>query len=337
MKAIRILGLLVPFILVQNLYSQTDSLILNNGNVIIGEVKSMNKSVVQIETDYSDSDFKIEWEGIKEIYTERVFLIVLISGERTTAKIESSSPRHVNLISDDGFKEVSMDSIIFLDEFGQDFLSNFYASIGFGLNLTKANNLRQFSLNGSAGYLARKWSLDLYFNSLYSNQDEIDNTKRTELGLEYRYLLARKWYLAAAIDFLSNTEQALELRSNGRLGGGYFPVKNNKLYWGFGAGLNANIENFSNDTPGRQSLETYIGTELNLFNINDFSLLSNVYLYPSLTEAQRLRINYLLNVNYDLPLDFYIGMNFSLNYDNQPAEVGKETDYVFGATFGWSW
>jgi hypothetical protein len=149
--------------------------------------------------------------------------------------------------------------------------------------------------------------------------------------------LVRKWYLATAVDFLSNTEQALELRSNGRLGGGYFPSKNNKLYWGLGAGLNANIENFSNDTPARQSLEAYFGTEINLFNMNDFSLLSNIYLYPSLTEAGRLRINYLFNVNYDLPLDFFIGMNFSLNYDNQPAEVGKETDYVFGATFGWSW
>lgn len=29
-----------------------------------GEIKSMNKGVLVIETDYSDSDFKIEWEKI---------------------------------------------------------------------------------------------------------------------------------------------------------------------------------------------------------------------------------------------------------------------------------
>jgi putative salt-induced outer membrane protein YdiY len=307
-----------------------------SGDVIIGEVKYMNKSVMQFETAYSDVDFKIEWEGIKEIFTENLFLVILSSGERTTAKIESSSPHNVKLINDDGVQEVSMDSIIYLDQFGEDFLSNFYASVGFGLNLTKANNLSQFSLNGSSGYLARKWSLDLYFNSLNSTQDEIDNTKRTEVGLEYRYILVHKWYLSAALDFLSNTEQALQLRSNASLGAGYYPVKNNIFYWGAGIGLNTNIENFSNDTPDRQSLEAFIGTEVNLFNAEDLSLLSNIYLYPSLTEAGRVRLNYLLNVNYDLPLDFFIGLNFSLNYDNQPAEAGKETDYVFGATFGWS-
>ena len=103
-----------------------------------------------------------------------------------------------------------------------------------------------------------KFLYDLYFNSLNSSQDEVDNIERTELGLEYRYLLKHKWYLSTAIDFLSNTEQALKLRTNGRLGGGYFPAKNNVLYWGIGAGLNANIENFSNDVPDRQSLEAYI-------------------------------------------------------------------------------
>jgi putative salt-induced outer membrane protein YdiY len=336
MKALRVLGFLLSLFLTLDLFSQTDSLILINGDVIIGEVKSMNKSVMQIETAYSDADFKIEWEGVKEIYTEGVFLIILENGDRITAKIETSTPTHVNLIGTDRIQEVNMDSIIYMDQFGNTFLSNFYASLGLGLNLTKANNLTQFSLNGSAGYLARKWSLDLYFNSLNSAQDEIDNTKRTEVGLEYRYILVNKWYLSAAVDFLSNTEQALKLRSNGRLGGGYFPAKNNKLYWGMGAGLNANIETFSNEAPDRQSLEAYFGTEINLFNVEDFSLLSNIYVYPSLTEAARIRVNYLLNLNYDLPFDFYIGMNFSLNYDNQPAEEGKETDYVFGVNFGWS-
>ena len=69
MKVLRILGFFVALFLSNNLFSQIDSLILINGDVIIGEVKSMNKSVIQIETPYSDSDFKIEWEGIKEIYS----------------------------------------------------------------------------------------------------------------------------------------------------------------------------------------------------------------------------------------------------------------------------
>jgi len=63
-------------------FSQVDSLILVNGDVIIGELKHMDRAVTTIETDYSDQDFKIEWDGIKEIYTTTSFLITTSDGER---------------------------------------------------------------------------------------------------------------------------------------------------------------------------------------------------------------------------------------------------------------
>lgn len=321
----------------QQTIAQIDSLILINDNVIIGELKDMNKSVVSIETDYSDSDFKIEWEGIKEIYTQRQFLINLTDGRRLTGTISSVSPGIVNISGEDVNEDVNVNEIVYLDKYGKDFLSNFYATIGVGLNITKANNFKQFSINATAGYLAEKWSLDLNFNDLSSSQDEVEPTERTEGGLEFRYLLPKNWYLSAAVNFLSNTEQAIKLRTNGKLGAGYFIKRTNVLYWGVGGGAAVNIEDFSNDAPDRQSMEAYFGTEINLFNVSDFSLISNVYAYPSLTESGRWRVDYLLNTKYDLPLDFYIGLNFSLNYDNQPAEIGREVDYVFGASFGWDW
>ncbi|MCD4731861.1 MAG: hypothetical protein K8R74_14740, partial [Bacteroidales bacterium] len=55
--------------------AQTDSLVFYNGNYLVGEVKTMNRGVITVETDYSDADFKIEWGKIKEIYTVTYFLI----------------------------------------------------------------------------------------------------------------------------------------------------------------------------------------------------------------------------------------------------------------------
>jgi hypothetical protein len=59
---------LIPFLIFFSLasYAQHDSLVLKNGNVIVGEIKSLDKGVVTIETDYSKSDFTIEWSGIKK-------------------------------------------------------------------------------------------------------------------------------------------------------------------------------------------------------------------------------------------------------------------------------
>ena len=109
----------------------------------------------------------------------------------------------------------------------------------------------------------------------------------------------------------------------------------NKSYFGVGGGLSLNNETFTNGTPKRTSLEGYIGSEVNLFDIGDFSLLSNLYVYPSFTESGRWRTDFKLDTKYDLPLDFYIKFSVTLNYDNQPAVAGKETDYVYVFSVGW--
>jgi hypothetical protein len=40
---------------------------------------------------------------------------------------------------------------------------------------------------------------------------------------------------------------------------------------------------------------------------------------------------------YDLPLDFYIKLGYTLKFDNQPAPGSEKADYVFHTGFGWEW
>ncbi|MEX0635702.1 MAG: hypothetical protein WD135_02965, partial [Ferruginibacter sp.] len=70
-------------------FAQRDSLVLKNGNIIVGEIKSMNRGVIIVETDYSKDDFNIEWSGLKEIYSKSRFLITLKNGERINATFRS--------------------------------------------------------------------------------------------------------------------------------------------------------------------------------------------------------------------------------------------------------
>src|SRR4030095_16640372 len=85
--------LLVPFWLLLLSYqtkAQHDSLLLKNGNTIVGEIKSMDKGVLFIETPYSKNDFSIEWSGIKEVYTTTTFLITLKDGRRFDGPLQSA-------------------------------------------------------------------------------------------------------------------------------------------------------------------------------------------------------------------------------------------------------
>ncbi|MEJ2005849.1 MAG: DUF481 domain-containing protein, partial [Cyclobacteriaceae bacterium] len=98
-----------------------------------------------------------------------------------------------------------------------------------------------------------------------------------------------------------------------------------------------NNENYFNDEDDRQSTEGWFGTELNLYDIGDFSRMTKVLAYPSFTQSGRWRSDFNIDLQYDLLLDFYIKSGLTLNYDNQPVPGSPTTDYIWPTSFGWEW
>ena len=81
----------------------------------------------------------------------------------------------------------------------------------------------------------------------------------------------------------------------------------------------------------------YFGTEVKFFDIKDLDFFTKAIAYPSFTENGRWRLDLNFHVKYDLPLDFYVKLDCTMNYDNQPAEEASEADYVVQLGLGWSW
>lgn len=320
-----------------SLRGQQDTLIFKNGDQLIGEIKSMERGVLVIETDYSDSDFKIKWIDIKEVHAQSRFLINIRKGGRVNGRLSSHSQTDtVNIITDeDENLAISIPDIVYLKGLKSAFWNRVSAHIDLGVKVTKANNFRQLSVQSAIGYLADKWSTDMYYDDLFSSQDSISDTRRKDGGINYRFFLPNDWYAFPELTYLSNTEQALKSRVTTKLGVGKFFVRSNSTYWGASAGVSVLRERFSNDTDSRTSSELFVSTEVNLFDVGDISLLSNITVYPSLTESKRVRSDFKLDAKYDFLSDFYVKFNFTLNYDNQPAVAGKDTDYIYGISFGW--
>jgi hypothetical protein len=323
-------------------FSQNDSLVLINGDVIIGELKSMDKGVAVIETGYSDDDLTIKWDGIKEIYTEASYLVTLSSGDRINGTVTSIGSGMLKITPETGSPvEAQHDNLVYLKSVDKGFWDRVYATIDIGFDLTKANNMTTFTTRSTLGYLANRWSTDFNFNTLFSKQDEADNIRRTDGGLTYKYFLPHDWYLPITLTYLSNTEQKLNARWNGLIGIGKYVIHSNHAYWGFSGGGAYNHENYTpvvdSASEIKSSWEGFVGTELNLFDIGDFDLLTNVKVFPGITEAGRWRADFNFDMKYDLPLDFYIKLGYSLNYDNQPVEGAADVDYVLHTGVGWEW
>jgi len=317
--------------------AQKDSLILNNKDVIVGDIKSMDRGVVTIETDYSKDDFRVEYSGINRIKTSTFYIITLTDGTRLNGNLETIGSDQIKILTDEGVEKViGFEELVYIMSIDKEFRDRLSASLDFGFGITKSQNLKQISIRSNVGYRAESWSTDVYYNSMYSNQDDVDAIRNTDGGLTFRYLLPKDWYVPVSLTFLSNTEQKIDLRVLGKLGVGNYIVHTNHTYWGIAGGITYNAENYT-DAVDRKSWEGYFGTELNLYDIGDLSLLTKWVAYPSFTESGRWRSDFNFDVKYDLPLDFYIKLGLTATYDNRPVEGASDTDYMLQTGFGWKW
>jgi len=316
--------------------AQNDTIKVKNGNVIYGEIKQIRSRVLTIETDYSDDDFTIDFDEVTEIKVQKICFIVLTNGRGKTGYIQNDTPGKFAFIDKNGSTEIfDIDELIMVDTISDSFWKRINGNIDFGYNLTKANNASQISLAGGIGHRGPTWVSSLSISSLNSQQDNTLDIERTDIAASLQRIMPRKWYLIGNLSFLSNTEQALNSRYAIRPGAGRFLALSNKLSWGLNAGLNFNLESFSDETPERNSTEFYLGSQFNMFDYKDFKLITDINVFPSLSEKGRWRVDYSLDVKYDLPYDFYIKSTIQFNYDNQSALAISDFDYIFTTGFGW--
>ncbi|MDT0553612.1 DUF481 domain-containing protein [Urechidicola vernalis] len=329
------------FILIATFHSvsaQKDSIVLNNKNKLVGEIQSLDKSVLTISTSYSDSDFKIKWHRVKEVYSNRLFIVSLSNGSRFNTTINTDSINKNIVLLDQGefILESTLDKVIYLDAIGKNFLSRLTAEFDIGITLTKANNSKQLTGNALIKYNANKWSLNNAFSSVYNRQDGVEDIKRIENNTTFQWYLKNEWFLSTSAVLLSNNEQLLQLRTTAKLGAGYYFRRNNSMAFAAGSGLAYSNEEFIEDAnPSRNSIEFYFGSEFNKYEIGDLSLLTSIFGYPSITEKGRFRVDFKFDMKYDLPWDFYIKTGITYNFDNQPAQGATKDDYVLQTSFGW--
>ena len=320
-------------------YGQKDTLTLSNNDVLVGTIEKMDRSILTFSTSYDDSDFKIKWREVKSIISQRQFIISVTDGQRHTSNINSVAGKEkiVEVNMDDGKKEYSLADIVFIEPIGKSFFSRLTVDIDLGINITKANNFKQLTSNVSATYLAYKWRGKGLYKTVLSRQDGAADINRMDAEIGAEYYLPHDWFVQGKAIFLSNDEQLLQLRSTLQAGAGYYFIRNNTMFFSANGGLAYSTENFTNDTPDRNSTEGYVALGFTKYAIGDLSVGTTAALYPSFSQSGRYRVDFNFDMKYDLPLDFYIRLGLSYNYDNQPVEDAADSDYVFTTSFGWEW
>ena len=311
----------------------TDVVVMITGEKIVGEIKKVEKDVLTIETTYSDSDFKIEWDQIASIESDRQFLVETFNGRRLSGTLKVDPAKKATVL-------IGNDSLLLADlatavPFERSFWSRFDAGFDFGYSMTQANSAKQLTVGGTLMYRDRQVVDTALGNAFKSAQSNASDTQRWDFGNDFRYLLGDRWYVNTTQDFMNSDEQQLDLRTTIGGGGGRYLFRSGSQHLALGGGLAWTNEKYTDPAiPTKDSTEAYFGTEFMTEKLKFADLVTRFTFYPSLTIDDRYRINYKFDLDFNLPGDWYFRIGIFENFDSQPPAGLARNDYGWSNSFG---
>ncbi len=311
----------------------TDVVTTLSGEKIVGEIKKVEKDVLTIETTYSDSDFKIEWDQIASIESDRQFLVETFNGKRLSGTLKVDPAKKATVLV--GSDSVPLADLAAMVPFERSFWSRFDAGFDFGYSMTQANSATQLTLGGTLLYRDRQIVDTALANAFKSTQSNAPDTQRWDFGNDFRYLLGDLWYANTTQDFMNSDEQGLDLRTTIGGGGGRYLFRSALQHLAVGGGLAWTNENYTDPTiVTKDSAEAYFGSEFMTEKLKFADLVTRFTYYPSLTIEHRYRINYKFDLDFNLPGDWYFRVGIFENFDSQPPPGLSRNDYGWSNSFG---
>ncbi len=337
-------GLLIvsSFLLCQGpIYARgkTDIIILENGDKVTGEIKKLERGKLTLSTD-SMGTVSIDWLDIQRITSQYSFVVETESGERFFGSIEPAGElQTIRVIGEDSSAVLDQPSVVEMTPIQDTFLDRLDGSVSVGLNVQRANRLRNLTLDAEVSWRARRRSAQATYSSSFSNQEGTSGSStRNVLGLQWQQSFRERWFGAVVGQFSQNDELALDFRSVTGGGLGRRLVQNNRTILSSVGGVVFSRERFSGETAS-SNVEALWGVDYALFVFDDpeTDISTRLLVFPSLTRPGRVRIDLETRIKYELFKDFFWSVSLFDNYDSDPpaADVGKN-DFGITTSVGWS-
>lgn len=307
---------------------------LRDGTVVIGTLLSLQDGEdLIVDTEYMD-EVVIEWEAVTLIRETQVIEVELFNGERLfgTVVVDESG---VSIIGDETTVTLPRDRIFSIAEVNESFWEGLSLYTDVGMNLVRGNNeVTQLSFGAGVGYDGVDFETSLDATTIVNEQSEGQDLRRATLAGNYTYRLPRNWQVSGLLQFESDDQQGLNLRTlfGGALGNRVYNQRRMRvdLY----AGLVINQEEFEGQ-PRTESLEGLLGSAFRLRSARGIDIDASLFVLPSLEQSDRLRMQFDGSLSIDLFADLDFKLTVYDRYDSQPPE-GNDTNDT-GVTLGLSW
>jgi hypothetical protein len=215
------------------------------------------------------------------------------------------------------------------------FKDGFEAALDFGINRIKADRSLSANLAVNVGYTSRRWVLSADYSAFSNQVDSTLNYWRNGI-FSVAYVLPKEWFVTSKMNLYTSTEQSLDLRRNFFLGVGKIFIHRTDESLSLSGGIMSNRERYLTSATLFNSSESYLSMHYNGKITDRWEAILDGGVFPSLSQAGRVRSNLSMDLKYKFLNHFYLGLRYTLNTDNQPQVEASKSDFVFAIKFGWT-
>ena len=320
---------------------KTDVVVLVNGDHVTGEVKELEQGKLTFKTDNAGTLY-IEWDKIVSLESRQRLQLELSDGNRRIGSVTATAtPRELQLndAKSGGTAILPLTEIVHIYPIDEgDRLARFDGYLTAGYNYTKANNLQEFVFTGglSTTQEKRRWSVDA--STAVSTQDGANDTQRFDVTGQLRRFLPQRWFRQATLQFESNEELGLDLRTSAGGAVGRYLVQTHDHEWAWYAGANLTQEQ-QVAQANRRDVEALFGTQYALYRYDtpERTVYADLRVMPSLTDSGRIRSAATARCRYEIVKDFFFELSVYGTYDNRPgADAKSHSDYGTETSLGFT-
>ena len=312
---------------------KTDTLTLDNGDRITGEIKELAQGKLRYKTEAANTVY-VEWVHVAGLQTDKYLEIELETGERLYGSIApATEPGKLTIRSVRFALDVDRMAIVGITPIKSTFWSRLDGLIELGFDFKKQNNTLNLTSTVQVNYRPRKFIVTFGADAYLLKQDSVADVSRNNLHLTGIWLMSHRWFVLATPMIEQNSELKLDRRGSMSLGGGRAFIRTNNVEWFGWFGLSGNREKLTDMETTTTNAEGVLSTRLRWFTFgsHETDLSVNLDIRPSFTEAKRWRIDFETSFRRELILDFYIVFKVYDNFDSRGAEQSSRNDY--GVTF----
>jgi hypothetical protein len=332
------LWLLVPRQALAGTRVSTDIVYMQNGDKITGEIQSLSQGQLSLKPSYSTTALVIDWSKVDRIVSTQQFLVTNPEGVVYSGTLAGENGSLV--VNGDTSNPLSYEHVIQIDQLGTTFVRRLRGDADIGTSFARSNSQKNLTVQTDLSYQSTEYIFSLSSSSQFSSQQKTNDTNETTVRTSgFKRLRESSWYAGGIGNFLSSSEQQIDLRSTLGAAIAKRQIFNNKTNLNFVGGLAYTNEiDAPNSTSQSRTnaLDAVMAAQYSTFRFDSMTFNTSFWLYPSITSAGRVRFTLNQDIYYKFLSDFYVRMSFYDNYDNRPVVGAPSNNLGATTTFGWS-